>query len=54
MLSSVDGWLGIDTVGADFTVTDNLQLPTADANALRDAIDRTDIGGAITISGNAP
>ena len=57
----IDGWdfltdvtalHGVTSVGADFTVTDNDTLLTADAETLRDAIGLGNIGGSVTISGN--
>jgi hypothetical protein len=53
-LTSFDGLFSIDTIGGSFSVTDNPSLATAAAEALRDAVGPADIGGAITISGNAP
>ena len=44
----------VSAVGDDFTVTDNASLPTAAAEALRDAIGTENISGAVTISGNGP
>ena len=53
-LSDVTALHGVTSVGADFTVTDNTILSTTDAEALRDAIGTSNIGGTVTISGNAP
>jgi hypothetical protein len=54
LVTSLAGLLDIESVGADFSVVDNVTLPTAEATALRDAIGVADIGGTVTISGNAP
>lgn len=45
---------GIELVGGDFTVVDNPSLPTAEVDLLVDAIGAGDIGGVVTIAGNAP
>ncbi len=42
----------VTTLSGDLDILDNAELLTADAEALRDAIDS--IGGTVTISGNAP
>lgn len=49
-LTSIDGLFGLTTVDRQFKIKDNTQLPTADAEALRDSI--ATIGSTITISGN--
>ena len=51
-LSDVMALHGVISVGSDFTITDNLELLTADAEALRDAIGTSNIGGTVTIGGN--
>ncbi|MBA2320284.1 MAG: hypothetical protein H0V89_03925, partial [Deltaproteobacteria bacterium] len=53
-LTSLDGWLGIESVDGDLTITDNTALSTSEAEALLDAIGVENIGGAVTLSGNAP
>jgi len=52
VLSDVRALHGITSVGSDFTITDNTELLTEDAEALRDAIGTDNIGGTVTISGN--
>ena len=53
-LSDISGLFDLETVGAEFYVVGNVSLPTYQAEALRDAIGIGNIGGAITIYGNAP
>ena len=51
LLTDVSALHGVTLVGTQLVITDNISLPSAYAEALRDAIDA--IGGAVTISGNA-
>ena len=53
-LNDVTGLHTLGQVGGDFSVIDNTALSTNNAEALRDAIGAGNIGGTITISGNAP
>lgn len=52
---SQDKWARdvVSRVEDDFTVTNNSHLATSSAETLRDAIGVENIGGTITISGNA-
>ena len=52
VLTDVSALHGVTSVGEDFVVKDNTSLPTADAEALRDAIGVTNIGGTVLIIGN--
>jgi hypothetical protein len=51
-LTDVTGLYGLTSVTGDVRVTSNRSLATADADALVAEIDA--IGGATTVSGNAP
>lgn len=51
-LHDVTALSNVTTLSGDLDILDNAELLTADAEALRDAIDS--IGGTVTISGNAP
>jgi len=53
-LADVGALHGIQTVGGDFMVMDNPSLSAADAQALLDAIGAENVGGTVTIMGNAP
>ncbi|MBT3221025.1 MAG: hypothetical protein HN348_18235, partial [Proteobacteria bacterium] len=53
-LGDVSALHNVTSVGGDFSVMDNQSLATVDAEALRDAIGISNIGGTVTISGNAP
>lgn len=53
-LLTVSGLRGTENIAGDFIIEDNTALPTSDAEALRDAIGIANIGGTVTISGNAP
>jgi hypothetical protein len=50
-LSQLDMGL-LEFVGGDFYITDNLSLPSSQAEALRDSVGTGNIGGDIVISGN--
>ena len=52
-LRDVQDLHGLESVGGSFSIRDNTALPDAEAEALRDAIGTSNIGGSVTISGNA-
>ena len=54
VLVDVEALHGVVSIGLDLLILGNGLLVTADAEALRDAIGVSDIGGTVTISGNAP
>jgi len=51
-LTDLSGLMGVEEVDGDLTITWNAQLPTATAEALRDAIGTSNIGGSVTIANN--
>lgn len=51
-LDDVTGLHGVTNIGGDLSIIDNAGLATQDAEALRDAIGTSNVGGVITISGN--
>ena len=53
-LNDVTGLHTLGQIGDNFSVLGNTALATSDVLALRDAIGAGNIGGTITISGNAP
>ena len=53
-VNDVTGLHGLTRVGGNFGVIDNTALTTSDAVTLRDTIGVGNIGGTVTISGNAP
>ena len=53
-LDDVTGLHSVESVGRNLTIEKNDSLKTSSANALRDAIGSSNIGGKITISGNKP
>ena len=53
ILADVTALHDLPAVPGDFTVTNNGWLYTSEATALRDAIGVANIGGTVTISGNA-
>jgi len=52
VLADVTALHGLTSIGDAFTISDNVDLLTEDAEALRDAIGTENIGGTVTISGN--
>jgi len=48
------GFASLSAVGGNLTIAWNASLPTAEANALQDSIGPGNIGGSVTIMGNAP
>lgn len=53
-LTTLAGFAGLDAVGGALTITDNPELPTAVADALVEQVGIGNIGGTVTITGNAP
>ena len=53
-LADITGLFGLEAVGSTFYVVANGNLATSQAEALRDTVGITNIGGSIAISGNAP
>ena len=51
-LTDVTALHEVTSVGYGLTITDNTELLTSDAEALRDAIGTDNIGSSVTISGN--